>query len=97
MFTRQSSKGFDIDFLKQDFRNADTAWQTFIIDKSEGFTQAVIERINSSIRAYVWCILGAQAQTRAAILGRGKAFDAQKQYPPFSKTSLPVPLTSQRK
>ena len=53
---------------------------TFVLDKSEGFTQAGIARINDSIRTYVWAILGAQAQTRSSILGTGKAFDAQKQF-----------------
>ena len=36
------------------------AWTTFVLDKSEGFTQAGVERINDSIRTYVWAILGAQ-------------------------------------
>jgi len=53
---------------------------SFVLDKSEGFTQAGIARINDSIRTYVWVILGAQAQTRSSILGTGKAFDAQKQF-----------------
>ena len=39
-----------------------------------------MSRINDSIRAYVWAILGAQSQARSSILGTGKAFDAQKQF-----------------
>ena len=54
------------------------AWATFILDKSEGFTQAGVERLNDSIRKYVWEILGAQAQTRSDILEPGTGFDAQK-------------------
>ena len=53
---------------------------SFVLDKSNGFTQAGISRINDSIRTYVWVILGAQSQTRSSILGKGKAFDAQKQF-----------------
>ena len=55
-------------------------WQTFVLDKSEGFTKAGVERINDSIRTYVWAMVGAQAQTRTDIVGVGTAFDAQKQF-----------------
>ena len=43
-------------------RDISGAWTTFILDKSEGFTQAGVERLNDLIRTYVWAILGAQAQ-----------------------------------
>ena len=59
---------------------ADEAWSSFILDKSQGFTAPGVERLNDSIRTYVWAILGAQAQTRSAILGAGTSFDAQKQF-----------------
>ena len=55
-------------------------WTTFVLDKLEGFTQAGVERLNESIRTYVWAILGAQAQTRSNILKTGTGFDAQKQF-----------------
>ena len=38
------------------------AWTMFILDKSEGFSKAGIERINESIRMFVWALLGAQSQ-----------------------------------
>ena len=56
------------------------AWATFVLDKSEGFTQAGVERLNDSIRAYEWAIIGAQAQTRSNTLKTGTGFDAQKQF-----------------
>ena len=56
------------------------AWMTFVLDKSEGFTQAGVERLNDSIRTYVWAILGAQVQTQSNILKIGTGFDAQKQF-----------------
>ena len=56
------------------------AWTTFVVDKSDGFTQAGVERLNDSIRTYVWAILGAQAQTRSNILKTGTGFDVQKQF-----------------
>ncbi|MEW8450151.1 MAG: hypothetical protein AB2694_19190, partial [Candidatus Thiodiazotropha sp.] len=61
-------------------RDISGAWTTFVLDKSEGFTQAGVERLNDSIRTYVWAILGAQAQTRSNILKTGTGFDAQKQF-----------------
>ena len=61
-------------------RDISRAWTTFVLDKSEGFTQAGVERLNDSIRTYVWVILGAQAQTRSNILKTRTGFDAQKQF-----------------
>ena len=34
---------------------------TFVLDKSNSFTQAGVVRLNDSIRTYVWAILGSQA------------------------------------
>ena len=80
-FTKATTNHFiHVDFITQDFPDADHAWTTFILDKSEGFTKPGVERINDSIRTYVWAILGAQSQTRTNILGTGTAFDAQKQF-----------------
>ena len=56
------------------------AWSTFILDTGEGFTQPGIERLNDSIRTYVWCILSCQSQTRSNIVKSGTRFDAQKQF-----------------
>ena len=78
-----------IEYIKQTFskqQSTDTSIEgspfdaigSFVLDKSSGFTQAGVPRINDSIRAYVWAILGAQSQARSLILGTGKAFDAQK-------------------
>ena len=61
-------------------RDISRAWTTFILDKSDGFTQAGVERLNDSIRTYVWAIVGAQAQTRSNFLKAGTGFDAQKQF-----------------
>ena len=61
-------------------RDISGAWTTFVLDKSEGFTQAGVERLNDSIHTYVWAILGAQAQARSNILKTGTVFDAQKQF-----------------
>ena len=57
-----------------------TAWMTYLLDNSNGFTKAGVERLNDSIRTYVWAILGAQSQTRSDILKAGMGCDAQKQF-----------------
>lgn len=49
-----------------------------MLDQSQGYTRAGVERINDSIRAYVWSILGAQASARVSILVQGPGFDAQR-------------------
>ena len=70
---------FTVDYIDQGAEGGN-AWTTFVLDKSDGFTQPGVERINDSIRTYVWTILGVQAQTRTSILGTDTAFDAQKQF-----------------
>ena len=73
---------YKIEYIEQNFKNNDpmTSVGSFVLDKSNGFTQAGVARINDSIRTYVWAIVGAQSQARSSILGAGKAFDAQKQF-----------------
>ena len=78
-FTKATTnKVMHVDYIQQE--NMDYAWNTFILGKSEGLTKPGVERLNDSIRTYVWSILGSQAQTRTRILGTGTAFDAQKQF-----------------
>jgi len=59
-FTKQTTNEvFRVDFIKQDAPNAEVAWSIFILDKSQGFTHPGVERLNDSIRIYIWAILGA--------------------------------------
>ena len=80
-----------VDYITQG-PEADEAWSSFILDKSQGFTAPGVERLNDSIRTYVWAILGAQAQTRSAILGAGTSFDAQKQFQADVEDALSSPV-----
>ena len=73
-------------------RDISGAWTMFIPDKSEGFTQAGVERLNDSIQTYVWAILRAQAQTRLNILKAGTGFDAQKQFLANVKDAIATPV-----
>ena len=64
-----------IDYIAQG-PEANKTWTTSILDNSNGFTRAGVERINGSIRTYCWAILGSQSQTKTGILETGTAFDA---------------------
>jgi hypothetical protein len=61
-----SSEAIKIDYVKQDA--AVEGWKQFMLEKSDGFTKAGIIRLDDSIRTYVYCVLGSQAQTRSNIL-----------------------------
>ena len=91
-------KKVHIDYILQEDDVKDV-WTTFILDTSEGFTRAGVQRINESIRTYCWAILGSQSQTRTDILGTGTAFDAQKQFLANVEDAInsPVDLPSQIK
>ena len=89
---RTTNDTLHVDYIKQDTPDA---WKTFILDKSEGFTHPGVERLNDSIRTYVWAILGAQAQTRTGILtlrGNTTSFDAQKQFLANIKDAISSPV-----
>jgi len=66
-------------YLKQS-SDADNGFVNLILDQMQGFTHAGVERLNDSIRTYIWVILGAQAEERTSILGSGAAFTAQKKF-----------------
>ena len=53
----------------------------FAPNKSSGLTQAGLARINQSIEAFVYCILGAQVNVRSSIIGAGgRAKEAQTKF-----------------
>jgi hypothetical protein len=80
-FTKATSNStLHIDFNKQDQIGPDD-WTKLIPDKTDGLTLEGVQRLNDSIRTYVWAVLGAQGQTRSVILGSDSTrFDAQKQF-----------------
>jgi hypothetical protein len=81
-----------VGYIVQDTPVADTAWSTLILDNSQGFTRPGVERLNDSIRTYVWCLLGAQAQAKTGILGAGRAFEAQKQFLALVEDAISSPV-----
>ena len=89
---RTTNDTLHVDYIKQDTPDA---WKTSILGKSEGFTHPGVERLNDSIRTYVWAILGAQAQTRTGILtlqGNTTSFDAQKQFLANIEDAISAPV-----
>jgi len=65
-----ASKGNLICFIEPDdaaYSQAD--W--FAPNTASGLTQVGLSRINQSIGAFVYCILGAQVNVRSSILGSG--------------------------
>ena len=65
-------------FIKPD---VSTQYDWFAPKTAAGLTQAGLSRINQSIEAYVYCILGAQVNVRSSILGEGgRAKEAQTEF-----------------
>ena len=73
-------------------RDISAAWTTFVRDKSDGFTQASVTRLNDSIRTYVLAILESQAITCSNILSTGTEFDAEKQFLVNVEDSIASPV-----
>ena len=62
------------------FQNADyKPYNYFVLENSTGFTQAGLGRLNRSIKAYVYCVLGSQADTRVSIANSGGAGQETRQ------------------
>ena len=57
-----------IAFIRND-QGADTQFEHFVPNQTSGLTLNGLGRINRSIEAFGYCILGAQANTRSSILG----------------------------
>ena len=67
-------------YLRQSASEAENGFVYSMLDQTQGFTYAGIERLNDSKRTYVWAILGSQSEQRTPILRSGAAFTAQKQF-----------------
>ena len=73
-------KANGIAFIRND-QGAETQLEHFVPDQTSGLTPAGLGRINRSIEAFGYCILGAQANTRSSILGRlGTARNTQTDF-----------------
>ena len=67
-------------FVRND-QGADRQFEYFVPDFAQGLTQAGFSRLNQSIEAFVYCVLGAQVNVRSSILGDGgRAKEAQSEF-----------------
>ena len=73
-------KANGITFIRND-QGADKQLEHFVPDQTSGLTLTGLGRINRSIEAFGYCILGAQANTRTSILGNlGTARNTQTDF-----------------
>ena len=73
-------KANGIYFVRND-QGADKQFEYFVPNYSQGITYAGLARINQSIEAYCYCILGAQARPRSTIHGvSGGAIETQREF-----------------
>ena len=69
-----------------------TQYDWFAPKTAAGLTRAGLSRINQSIEAYVYCILGTQVNVRSSILGEGgKAKEAQTEFLTLMEDSIRQP------
>ena len=74
---------------------SDRQFDWFVPEKMEGLTQAGLSRLNQSIEAFVYCILGAQVNVRSSILGDGgQAREAQTEFLVLLEESVRQPNLS---
>lgn len=68
----------------------------FAPNTAAGLTQAGRSRINQSIEAFVYCILGAQVNVRSSTLGQGgRAKEAQSEFLVLMEEAIKQPDLSQ--
>ena len=61
----------------------------FLLNSPKGLTKAGLSRLNQSIEAFVYCILGAQVQTRSSIVGdSGSAQETQTVFLQLFESSI---------
>ena len=66
-----AQKGNLIYFIKNDDEGTSHQFDWFILENSEGLTEAGMSRLNQSIESFVYCFLGSQVNVRSSIIGSG--------------------------
>ena len=67
----------------------DFQYSWFIAESGHGLTKAGLGRINRSVEAFVYCILGAQVNTRNSIVGNGGgATETQEEFKALFESSV---------
>ena len=74
------SAGNELDYIRND-QGVDRQFQYFVSDSANGITPAGLARLNQSIEAFVYYILGSQVNVRSGILEYGdRAKEAQREF-----------------
>ena len=80
-FGDEGGKGINGDLIYYIRPETDNQYDWFVPKTAAGLTQAGLSRINQSIEAFVYCILGAQVNIRSSILGEGgRVKEAQTEF-----------------
>ena len=88
-------KGNLIYYIKPEEKAA-TQYDWFVPKTSAGLTQPGLSRINQSIEAFVYCVLGAQVNVRSSILGiGGRAKEAQTEFLTLMEDAIRQPDLAQ--
>ena len=88
-------KGDLISYMRPD-PVAAAQYDWFAPNTAAGLTQAGLSRINQSIEAFVYCILGVQVNVRSSILGEGgRAKEAQTEFLALMEDAIRQPDLAQ--
>ena len=83
MFSDEGGKASDgnaVYFIRND-DGTENQFDFFVPDEAQGLTQTGLSRLNQSIEAFVYCVLGSQVNVRSSILGDGgRAKEAQSEF-----------------
>ena len=80
-FSDEGGKGINGDLIYYIKPENENQYDWFAPKTSAGLTQPGLSRINQSIEAFVYCILGAQVNVRSSILGEGgRAKEVQTEF-----------------
>ena len=77
-----------VSFIRND-EHGGVQYSWFVPVKGEGLTKAGLGRLNRSIEAFVYCVLGAQVNVRSSIVGKsGSAVEAQQEFMTLFESSV---------
>ena len=91
-FSDEGGKALDRNLIYFIEPDVSTQYDWFAPKTAAGLTQAGLSRINQSMEAYVYCILGAQVNVRSSILGEGgRAKESQTEFLTLMEDSMRQP------
>ena len=90
------SAGNKLEYIRNE-QGADRQYKFFVPDRANVLTPAGLARLNQSIEAFVYCILGAQVNVRSSILrDGGRAKEVQREFLVLLEDAIRTPDISKR-